>query len=212
MHWLSSKWWFSGIRFKVGRNSIVYDENPTWWHLGRIAQIKNTRVWETQDRIGSVWLGDSSEENRTWLPQIENDGEKTCRAGHTKLRICARNGNYERIAVVKNQGTKQRVQRILGDCRQCESNGQCSRGDNCSFRYDISKRGKLTLPNLSPSSSMRQSERTCVENSKSQGKVPVVECFDCPARITSKELAPIHSEKSGTLQNACSTRPRVVAD
>ena len=27
----------------------------------------------------------------------------------------ARNGNYERNAVVKNQGTKQRVQRILGD-------------------------------------------------------------------------------------------------
>ena len=34
----------------------------------------------------------------------------------------------------------------------------------------------------------------------------------CPARITSKELAPIHSVKSGILQNACSTRPRVVAD
>ena len=43
-------------------------------------------------------------------------------------------------------------------------------------------------------------------------KVPVVECFDGLARITSKELAPIHSVKSGTLQNACSTRPRVVAD
>ena len=28
----------------------------------------------------------------------------------------ARNGNYERNAVVKNPGTKQRVQRILGDC------------------------------------------------------------------------------------------------
>ena len=26
---------------------IVYDESPTWWHLGRIVQIKNTRVWET---------------------------------------------------------------------------------------------------------------------------------------------------------------------
>ena len=36
--------------------------------------------------------------------------------------------------------------------------------------------------------------------------------LDCSARITSKELAPIHSVKSGTLQNACSTRPRVVAD
>ena len=43
-------------------------------------------------------------------------------------------------------------------------------------------------------------------------KVPVVECLDGPARITSKELAPIHSVKCGTLQNACSTRPRVVAD
>ena len=41
-------------------------------------------------------------------------------------------------------------------------------------------------------------------------KVPMVECLDGFARITSKELAPIHSVKSGTLQNACSTRPRVV--
>ena len=31
----------------IFRNSIVYDENPTWWHLGKIVQIKNTRVWET---------------------------------------------------------------------------------------------------------------------------------------------------------------------
>ena len=43
-------------------------------------------------------------------------------------------------------------------------------------------------------------------------KVPVVECLDGHARSTSKELAPIHSVKSGTLQNGCSTRPRVVAD
>ena len=43
-------------------------------------------------------------------------------------------------------------------------------------------------------------------------KVPVVECLDGPARITSKELAPMHSVKSGVLQNACFTRPRAVAD
>ena len=35
----------------------------------------------------------------------------------------ARNGNFEKNAVVKNQGTKQRGQRILGDCWQLESNG-----------------------------------------------------------------------------------------
>ena len=55
-----------------------------------------------------------------------------------------RNGNFEKNAVVKNQGKKQRVQRILGDCWQWETNGQCSKGDNCSFRHDINKRGKVT--------------------------------------------------------------------
>ena len=90
----------------------------------------------------------------------------------------ARNGNYERNAVVKNQGTKQLVPRILGDCWQWEFNGQCSRGANCSVRHDINKRGKMT---------------------------------DGLARITSKDLATTHFVKGGTLQNACSTRPRVVA-
>ena len=56
----------------------------------------------------------------------------------------ARNGNYERNAEVKNQGTRQREQRILGDCWQWEPNGECSRGDNCSFRHDINKRAKMT--------------------------------------------------------------------
>ena len=37
------------------------------------------------------------------------------------------------------------------------------------------------------------------------------ECFDGHARITSKELAITHFVKSGTFQNACSARPRVVA-
>ena len=32
-------------------------QNPIWWHLGRIVQSKNTRVWETQDRVGIAWRG-----------------------------------------------------------------------------------------------------------------------------------------------------------
>ena len=43
-----------------------------------------------------------------------------------------------------------------------------------------------------------------------EAEVPVVECLDGLARITSKELATTHFVKSGTLQNACCTRPRVV--
>ena len=41
-------------------------------------------------------------------------------------------------------------------------------------------------------------------------KVQVVECLGGLARVTSKELAITHFVKGGTLQNACSTRPRVV--
>ena len=45
-----------------------------------------------------------------------------------------------------------------------------------------------------------------------EAKVPVEECFDCLARITSKELAPIHSVKNGILQNACFTSRRMDAE
>ena len=40
--------------------------------------------------------------------------------------------------------------------------------------------------------------------------MPVVECHDGLARIASEELAITHFVKNDTLQNACSTRPRVV--
>ena len=80
----------------------------------------------------------------------------------------ARNGNHERNAVVKNRGTRQRAQRTPGDCWQWKANGQCSKGDNCSFRHDINKRAKSTQPNLSPNSFTRQNERNASENPKSQ--------------------------------------------
>ena len=77
----------------------------------------------------------------------------------------------------------------------------------------INKRAKLTQPNPPPRSFFYATEcEKCVENPKSQGRSPSGRMYRWPARITSKELAPIHSVKSDTLQNACSTRPRVVAD
>ena len=109
--------------------------------------------------------------------------------------------------MVKNQGTKQRGQRILGDCWQWEVNGQCSKGENCSFRHDVGKRAKMTQSNSSPYSFMQQNERNASRTRSPRDRVPVAECLD-HARITSKELAPIHSVKSGTLQSACSTSPK----
>ena len=84
----------------------------------------------------------------------------------------ARNGNFEKNAVVKNQGTKQRLQRILGDCWQWETNGHCVKGDNCSFRHDNNKRGKVTPSNPSPNSFMQQSERRSSRTRSPRGRSP----------------------------------------
>ena len=89
--------------------------------------------------------------------------------------------------MVKNQGTQQRGQRILGDCWQREANGQCSKGDNCSFRHDVNKRAKMTQQNrlrILSCSRMREMRR---EPEVPEERVPVVECLDGPARITSKD-------------------------
>ena len=45
-----------------------------------------------------------------------------------------------------------------------------------------------------------------------EAEAEVGKLLDCRARITSKELAPIHSVKNGILQYACSTSPRMDAD
>ena len=166
----------------MGRNFIVFDENPTWWHLGRFVQIKNTRVWETQDRIGIVRPGDSSEEVRTWLSQIENYGEEKYRGRNSKRIFGIRNGNFEKNAVVKNQGTKQRVPRILGDCWQWEFNGQCVKGNNCSFRHDMDERGKVTPSYPSPNSFMQQKERKASRTRSPRGRSPSGRMYRWPCK------------------------------
>ena len=107
--------------------------------------------------------------------------------------------------MVKNQGTQHRGQRTPGDCWQWKTNGQCSKGDNCSFRHDINKRAIMTQQNPSPSSFMRQNERNASRTRSPRGKSPSGRLLEGPARITSKELAMTHFVKSGT-------SPRMDAD
>ena len=84
----------------------------------------------------------------------------------------ARTGNCETSAVVKNQGTKQREQRTLGYCWQWKANGQCSKGDNCSFRHDTNKRAKSTQPKPPPRSSTRQNEKNASRTRSPRGRSP----------------------------------------
>ena len=53
-----------------------------------------------------------------------------------------------------------------------ESQSQCSKGDNCSFRHDLNKRAKSTQPNPSRSSSTRQNDRNASRTRSPRGKSP----------------------------------------
>ena len=83
-----------------------------------------------------------------------------------------RNGNFETSAVVKNQGAKKREQRSLGNCSEWKVNGQCSKGDNCSFRHEKDKRAKSTQPNPSPRSSMQQNVKNASGTKSPRGRSP----------------------------------------
>ena len=61
-------------------------------------------------------------------------------------------------------------------------------GDSCSFRHDMNMRGKVTPSNPSPNSFMQQDERNASRTRSPRGKVPEVECLDCFARITLRNL------------------------
>ena len=72
----------------------------------------------------------------------------------------------------------------------------------------MNKRAKSIQPNPPPRSSTQEGEK-CIENQKSfEAEAQVGECLHCRARITSKELAPLHYVKNGILQDDCSTSPK----
>ena len=47
-----------------------------------------------------------------------------------------------------------------------------SKGDNCSFRHDVNKRGRMTQSNTSPNSFMQQNERNASKTRSPKGKSP----------------------------------------
>ena len=118
----------------------------------------------------------------------------------------------ETSTVVKNQGTKQRVQRILGDCWQWKGNGQCSKGDKCSFRHGVNERAKTTQPSPSPRFSTQQSVRNASRTRSPRGKSPSGRMFRLPSKAHFKGICTnSFCLKMASSQNACSTSPKMDA-
>ena len=84
----------------------------------------------------------------------------------------ARNGNVEQAPWSRIRGTTKREQRSLVDCWQWKADGQCSKGDNCSFQHDKDKRAKSTQPNPSPRSSTQQNVKNASGTKSPRGRSP----------------------------------------
>ena len=112
--------------------------------------------------------------------------------------------------MVKNQGTQQRLQRILGNCWQWETNGQCVKGDNSSFRHDMSKRGKVAPSNPSPNPFMQQDERKSSRTRSPRGRSPSGRMSRWPCKDYLRGTCNNSFCEKWHLQSACTTRPRVV--
>ena len=146
---------------KWGGNSLIDGENPTWWFLGRIVQIKNTRVWETPDRIGIVWPGDYQKrlgpDFQRFKTMFKKKKKKRIVQDLRNRNFDAQNGYYEKRLGQECRGQNSVEQGTLGDRWQWETHLHCSKGDKCSFRHDVEKRAKMTQQNPSPNSFMQQS-------------------------------------------------------
>ena len=104
-----------------------------------------------------------------------------------------RNGNYERNAVVRNQGTKHREQRTLrklhlSPLEHCPLVFHCQQSP-----HDINKRAESTQPNPSPRSSTRQNERNASRTRSPRGKNSSGRMFRLPCKDYLK----------GTCSNSC---------
>ena len=154
----------------MGRNSIVYDENPN----DILEGLYKLRIRDSE-KLRTVLELFNMEIHQKAAPDYHKFKTIVKSSIEQNLRIKnfeARNGNYERNAVVKNQGTKQRGHRTLRECWQWKANGQCSKRDNCSFRHDVNKRAKPTQPNPSPRFCTRQNERNASRTRSPRGRSP----------------------------------------
>ena len=176
IQYYSSQRWCSGIRYALGRFFKHWARFPHMmrWkvctHYEYVSLINSTRYWNC---MNLKFIKDFEAR----LSQVEVHGEETHRSKRSDHEtLMPEMMKIETWAVLKNRRDQRGVERGPGECYQWEAKGQCSKGDNCSFRHDGNKRGKWT-PKSAPSSEPRTEKRwwTIFEKKESQRSEPIWE-------------------------------------
>ena len=122
----------------------------------------------------------------------------------------ARNGNYEETPWLRIREQNSVYKEFLEIVSSGKPTGNVQKETiavSATILISVEKHNRIRLRILSCS---RMSEKHR-QPEVPREEVTVVECLDGLVRIILKEVAITHFVKNGTFQNACSTRPRVVA-
>ena len=151
IHNYSSQWWCSGIQHEMEWNSIIDDQDPTWWRSGKFVQLENMWALSTQHRIKNCMTWKSN--RKISMPdcqKLKKDGEEKHRSETQIAKLWRQKWeNWNRELWLRIAGVKRGGERGQGECYQWKVKGQCSRGDKCSFRHGEDKRAKPT-PKTAP--------------------------------------------------------------
>ena len=179
----------------MGRNSLAMTKTPSDGILEGLYKLK---IRESEKLKTVLELYNLEIHQKKMGPDYHRLKTMVKRSIEHNLRIKnfeARNGNYETNAMVKNQETKTAWTEFLEIVGNGKSTGKVSKETSAvsvTISISVQNRHSRILLRAPLRGTMREMRR---EPEAPEAIVPVGESFDCRARITSKELAPIHSVK-----------------
>ena len=117
-----------GIRYEMGWNSIIYDEDSIGWHPGKFVHIKNTWIWSTQNRHQNCI--DMEIHQKIWRPNYRKLKTMVKRSTDQKLRLRNFDARHGKIETGESRQESKEEEVLVTKWRE---QGQCSKGDQCSF-------------------------------------------------------------------------------
>ena len=196
----------------MGWSSTINVKDSLRWYLGKSVQIENTWVRATQNCIGIVRHGDSSENIDAQLSKIE---EMVKRSMDQKLRLRntdARHGRIETGVVIKNRNGMSGVGG-KGTCYQRkEKKASVWMETNAvsGMRVTIAHKNQTTMPPHLPSHPCHEVD-VCRGEEVSEAKVTMVPFFDNRADTVWKVLARDRPVNIGILPSVSLTKQKRAA-
>ena len=198
--------------FDTGWSSIVCVENFIRWYLGKSAQI---RIRESDQVKTVLELDDMEIPQKISVPKYQKLKTMVKRSIDQKLRLRnfdARHGRIESGAVVKSGKGLIGVEGRKGFGYQWKEKGQCSKGDQCSFRHETQDRAKkpqhIAATPSEPTVSRGRS--VCRGREASEAKVTMGPFFDNRADFIWRVPARDRLENIGILSSANFTKQKRV--